>query len=81
MRIQSAAIISAFPFSFRLVILMMVSFYKDANQERKFLGLTSTPNKHRLQEYIKSQQEDYESDILEKRQSRRNIEKKITNKV
>jgi hypothetical protein len=32
-----------------------------------------TPNKHRLQEYIKSQQEDYESDILEKRQSRRNI--------
>ncbi|EMO3987440.1 BCCT family transporter [Staphylococcus aureus] len=73
--IQSAAIISAFPFSF-VVILMMVSFYKDANQERKFLGLTLTPNKHRLQEYIKSQQEDYESDILEKRQSRRNIEKK-----
>lgn len=39
--IQSAAIISAFPFSF-VVILMMVSFYKDANQERKFLGLTLT---------------------------------------
>ncbi len=54
---------------------MMVSFYK-MNQERKFLGLTLTPNKHRLQEYIKSQQEDYESDILEKRRSRRNIEKK-----
>ena len=30
--IQSAAIISAFPFSF-VVILMMISFYKDANQE------------------------------------------------
>ena len=39
--IQSAALISAFPFSF-VVILMMVSFYKDANQERKFLGLTLT---------------------------------------
>lgn len=71
--IQSAAIISAFPFSF-VVILMMISFYKDANQERKFLGLTLTPNKHRLQEYVKYQQEDYESDILEKRQSRRQQE-------
>lgn len=63
--IQSAAIISAFPFSF-VVIMMMISFYKDANQERKFLGLTLTPNKHRLQDYVKYQQEDYESDILEK---------------
>ena len=62
--IQSA-IISAFPFSF-VVIMMMISFYKDANQERKFLGLTLTPNKHRLQDYVKYQQEDYESDILEK---------------
>ena len=44
---QSAAIISALPFSF-VVILMMISFYKDANQERKFLGLTLQPNKHRL---------------------------------
>ena len=63
--IQSAAIISAFPFSF-VVIMMMISFYKDANQERKFLGLTLTPNKHRLQDYVRYQQEDYESDILEK---------------
>ncbi len=63
--IQSAAIISAFPFSF-VVIMMMISFYKDANKERKFLGLTLTPNKHRLQEYVKYQQEDYETDILEK---------------
>ena len=45
--LQSAAIISALPFSF-VVILMMISFYKDANQERKFLGLTLQPNKHRL---------------------------------
>merc|ERR1712098_231781 len=49
--LQSAAIISALPFSF-VVILMMISFYKDANQERKFLGLTLQPNKHRLKEYI-----------------------------
>ena len=33
--LQSAAIISALPFSF-VVILMMISFFKDANQERKF---------------------------------------------
>ena len=72
--IQSAAIISAFPFSF-VVIMMMISFYKDANKERKFLGLTLTPNKHRLQEYVKYQQEDYETDILEKREVRRNKEK------
>ena len=72
--IQSAAIISAFPFSF-VVILMMISFYKDANQERKFLGLTLQPNKHRLQEYVKHQQADYEADILEKREARRNTEK------
>ncbi|PTE72273.1 BCCT family transporter [Staphylococcus devriesei] len=72
--IQSAAIISAFPFSF-VVIMMMVSFYKDANQERKFLGLTLQPNKHRLEDYVKHQQQDYESDILEKRESRRNAEK------
>ncbi|PTF14259.1 glycine betaine uptake BCCT transporter [Staphylococcus devriesei] len=71
--IQSAAIISAFPFSF-VVIMMMVSFYKDANQERKFLGLTLQPNKHRLEDYVKHQQQDYESDILEKRESRRNAE-------
>ena len=55
--------------------MMMISFYKDANQERKFLGLTLQPNKHRLQDYVKYQQQDYESDILEKRESRRNAEK------
>ena len=35
----------------------------------------NTPNKHRLQEYVKYQQEDYETDILEKREVRRNKEK------
>ncbi|WP_174155306.1 hypothetical protein, partial [Staphylococcus cohnii] len=34
-------------------LCMMVSFYKDANQERKFLGLTLSPNKHRLKEYTR----------------------------
>lgn len=36
--LQSAAIISALPFSF-VVILMMIAFYKDANRERKYLGI------------------------------------------
>lgn len=71
--LQSAAIISALPFSI-IVIMMMVAFYKDANRERKFLGLTLTPNKHRLEEYVKYSQQDYEEDILEKRKSRREIQ-------
>ncbi|MGO3049600.1 MAG: glycine betaine uptake BCCT transporter [Staphylococcus sp.] len=75
--IQSAAIISALPFSF-VVIMMMVSFYKDANKERKFLGLTLTPNKHRLQDYLQHQQEDYEDDIIERRASLRETEKNET---
>jgi len=49
--LQSAAIISALPFSL-VVILMTIAFYKDANQERKYLGLTLTPNKKRMKEYI-----------------------------
>jgi len=42
--LQSAAIISALPFSI-VVILMTISFYKDANRERKALGLTLKPSK------------------------------------
>lgn len=49
--LQSAAIISALPFSV-VVILMAIAFYKDANQERKALGLTLTPNKKAMKEYI-----------------------------
>src|SRR5699024_8193950 len=45
--LQSAAIISALPFSI-VVLLMMMSFYKDANQERKYLGLTITPDKRKM---------------------------------
>lgn len=51
--LQSAAIISALPFSV-VVILMAIAFYKDANKERKYLGLTITPNKKRMKEYIES---------------------------
>ncbi|MFO3688708.1 BCCT family transporter [Staphylococcus felis] len=49
--LQSAAIISAFPFSV-VIILMLVSFYKDANLERKHLGLTITPDKKKMKEYV-----------------------------
>lgn len=52
--LQSAAIISALPFSI-VVIFMMISFFKDANQERKFLGLTLQPDHQRTKEYIQYQ--------------------------
>ena len=39
------------------------------------LRININSNKHRLQDYVRYQQEDYESDILEKRESRRNKEK------
>ncbi|WP_100009795.1 BCCT family transporter [Lentibacillus sediminis] len=55
--LQSAAIISALPFSV-VVILMAAAFYKDANQERKYLGLTITPNKKRMKEYLDRTDED-----------------------
>ena len=42
--LQSAAIISALPFSF-VVILMMISLYKDGNEERKYLGLSLQPKR------------------------------------
>ncbi|NHM74669.1 BCCT family transporter [Staphylococcus sp. 11007852] len=72
--LQNAAIISALPFSF-VVILMMVSFYKDANKERKFLGLTLTPNKHRLKEYVENSRNDYEEELISKRKAIRDSER------
>lgn len=42
--LQSSAIISALPFSF-VVILMMISLYKDGNEERKYLGLSLQPKR------------------------------------
>ncbi|UXR68818.1 BCCT family transporter [Staphylococcus sp. IVB6246] len=71
--LQSAAIISALPFSI-VVIMMMISFYKDANRERKFLGLTLTPNKHRLKEYVAQSQQDYEDELISKRKAMRDQE-------
>ncbi len=49
--LQSAAIISALPFSF-VVILMAAALYKDASQEVKSLGLTAAPDKRRIKEYL-----------------------------
>jgi glycine betaine transporter len=49
--LQSAAIISALPFSF-VVILMLISLYKDADKERKYLGLTISPDKDRMDAYM-----------------------------
>ena len=69
--LQNTAIMTALPFSI-IVLCMMVSFYKDANQERKFLGLTLSPNKHRLKEYINSQSEDFESEMIERRKNIKN---------
>ncbi|MDP4461764.1 BCCT family transporter [Staphylococcus hyicus] len=72
--LQNAAIISALPFSF-VVILMMISFYKDANKERKFLGLTLTPNKHRLKEHVENSRNDYEDELISRRKSLRDTER------
>ena len=57
--LQSAAIIAALPFSF-VIIMMMISFYKDANEERKYLGLTITPNTKRMKEYLEKEEKQYE---------------------
>lgn len=55
--LQSAAIISAFPFSL-IIILMLISFFKDADLERKHLGLTITPDKEKMESYTKQSKND-----------------------
>ena len=60
--LQSAAIISAFPFSF-IIISMMVSFYKDADEERKYLGLSITPNRQRMKDYIEKSKRERAEEI------------------
>lgn len=62
--LQSAAIISALPFSI-VVILMVVSFYKDANAERKYFELTISPNKKRYENYVKGTPEEFEEELEE----------------
>ena len=71
--LQNMAIMTALPFSV-IIILMMISFYKDANKERKFLGLTLQPNKKRMESYLKRNQEGYEEEIIERRKATRNSE-------
>lgn len=60
--LQSAAISAALPFSI-VIILLAVAFYKDANEERKYLGLSITPDKKRLKTYIESSPEEHEEDV------------------
>ena len=55
--LQNIAIMTALPFSV-IILLMMTSFYKDANRERKFLGLTLSPNTRRLEEYKRIKSKD-----------------------
>lgn len=62
--LQSAAIISALPFSI-VVILMAVAFYKDANAERKYFELTISPNKKRYENYVRGSSEEYEEELEE----------------
>lgn len=60
--LQAAAISAALPFSL-VIILLMASLYKDANQERKYLGLSITPNKKRLQDYRENTPEEHEKEV------------------
>lgn len=60
--LQAAAIISAFPFSI-VVILMLISFFKDANLERKNLGLTIMPDPEKFEEYIDHVEEHPDEDM------------------
>lgn len=60
--LQSAAIISAFPFSI-VIILMTISFYKDADLERRNLGLTITPDQDKLEEYYEHVEEHPNTDM------------------
>ncbi|WP_020006551.1 BCCT family transporter [Salinicoccus albus] len=60
--LQSAAIISALPFSV-VVILMMISFYRAANYERKYLGLSITPNRKRYEAYKDQSTEEHLKEV------------------
>lgn len=60
--LQSAAIISALPFSI-IVILMAVSFYRDANNERKYFGLSITPDRDRVEAYKEQSIEEHKKEL------------------
>lgn len=71
--LQSAAIVSAFPFSI-VIISMMFSFYKDANEERKYLGLSITPNKQRMKEYVEKSKRERAEEIKLRKQMEQEAE-------
>ena len=54
--------------------MMIVAFYKDANQERKYLGLSITPNKNRMKEYVEKSKREYEQELKEQRRLAREME-------
>lgn len=60
--LQAAAITAALPFSI-VVVLLIAALYKDANQERKYLGLTITPNRERLKDYRENSPEEHEEEV------------------
>lgn len=60
--LQSAAITAALPFSI-VVILLVIAFFKTANEERKYLGLKLTPNKKRMQTYLETPPEEFEKKL------------------
>ena len=60
--LQAAAITAALPFSL-VIILLVAALFKDANQERKYLGLSITPNKDRLKEYRENSPEEHEEEV------------------
>ncbi|OFL48388.1 choline transporter [Nosocomiicoccus sp. HMSC067E10] len=62
--IQSAAIIAALPFSV-VIILMVIAFFKDANNERKYLGLTIRPDEKQMKEYLSRTPQEHSQDILD----------------
>lgn len=62
--LQSAAIITALPFSI-VIILLVAALFKDANEERKYLGLSITPNKERLEDYRRHSPEEHEKEVKE----------------
>lgn len=74
--LQSAAITAALPFSI-VVILLVISFFKIANEERKFLGLSITPNRKRMQTYLETSPEEYDKKLETYRENQKDDTKGI----
>lgn len=74
--LQSAAITAALPFSI-VIILLVISFFKVANEERKFLGLSITPNKKRMKTYLEISPEEYEKKLESYRENQEDDTKGI----